>query len=258
MSTLQYYYLVIAVILLSMQSFNVSAKNKDTYPNKVLRSTTNNCWNAASSVFNTVKIQKNAQGSITNLYDSLVECVDNGGNLKDSMKEYLAITTPDEVSEAEDKEKENIKNKKFFGISWGLGLAFTHLNNSVIREITIEDKKIRIVHETSHKAIAMVESHYFFETKDKDFGHGPFVAIGLVGKEGIDPLTTYGAGYMWGWKRDDRGNSWNVGLGVFVDTESNLLSADLSEGDTTTQTDPAKLLKKSDETGLMLMFSANF
>ncbi len=62
---------------------------------------------------------------------------------------------------------------------------------------------------------------------------------------------------MFGFKNAD-GTSWNIGIGQFIDTDVPRLRDGLEDGDTTTETDPTKLLTNEDETGIMLMFTANF
>tara|TARA_B100001059_G_C17446190_1_gene385111 strand:+ start:198 stop:518 length:321 start_codon:yes stop_codon:yes gene_type:complete len=106
----------------------------------------------------------------------------------------------------------------------------------------------------------MLESHYFFNNDNYEFfGHGPFVAIGIIGEDSIEPLSTFGAGYMLGWKYDQESNvSWNVGLGYYVNTEATLMRDEYSDGMTTTVQDPEKLTYKKDVGALMLLFSATF
>ncbi len=198
----------------------------------------------------------------SNVYDSVEDCISDGGSLSDTMKAQLRGTEGsvvlDEINAAEENNKKKADaNAKFAGINWGLGLAFTKLDTKIVQDVSIENGVININHQTENRAIAMVESHYFFPTKKGTWGHGPFMAIGLIAEDGIDPLSTYGLGYMFGWKKDD-GTSWNLGVGAFTDTEVTQLRDGLNDGDKTTVTDPSKLTTKEDETGWLIMFSANF
>ncbi len=199
----------------------------------------------------------------TNSYQTLNACIADGGDLPKSMREELKAEDPiveEEIVKAETKAKEDAAaGTKFAGINWGLGLAFTKLGVKAVKDVSIEGTEIRVNHTAKNKAVALVESHYFFvhEGKRSTWGHGPFIAIGLIAEDGVDPLSNYGFGYMFGFKNLD-GTSWNVGLGQFFDTDVPRLRDGLNDGDSTSETDPTKLVTREDEQGLMLMFSANF
>ncbi len=232
-------------LLLILVSFSINAKD-------VIKSLDSDlCY-----ITNQDQFTKLEDGS--NTYPNLQDCLEDGGKLSPTLRKDIKADNKELAEELEASEKKGESNSNFYGINWGFGLAFTSLDADLIKDVTIEDGAIQVNHKVSSQAIAMIESHYFMSDEKKSYGHGPFMAIGLVGEDGIDPLSNYGVGWMWGWKTDDQGNSWNVGLGYFADSAASTLRDGLKDGDTTTVTDPNKLLKKSDESGWMLMFSANF
>lgn len=208
----------------------------------------------------------------TNVFKDAQACIAANGKLTEYEERVSLITLVLQASK-QDKEKEEKEkaNQKFFGINFGLGLAFTKMNDPILREVSItrlsdaEDAmfQVRIDHESKNRAVAMLESHYFFEKSlidekpSLEWGHGPFIAIGIAGEQGIDPLSTYGGGWMWGIKRSD-GSSFNIGLGVYIDTQSKSLRDEFNDGEKTTISDVSLLTRKSDKSGWMLMFSSNF
>ncbi len=207
--------------------------------------------------------QLNVYEDKSNIYQTLADCIADGGKITPAMKERLYKEEPEilaEIESAQEKvEQEKKAGTKFAGINWGLGLAFTNLGVSAVEDVTIEDGSIRVNHQVENKAVALVESHYFFvhEGRKSTWGHGPYLAIGLIAEDGIDPLSTYGVGYMFGFKNPD-GTSWNIGLGVYFDSDVPRLRDGIKDGDDTTEADPTKLITSKDEEGAMLMFSANF
>lgn len=59
--------------------------------------------------------------------------------------------------------------------------------------------------------------------------------------------------------KDKQGsNGVSVGLGAFIDTDVTEIRDNLKDGDFTSYTDSTKLLRKVDESGIILMISATF
>lgn len=166
---------------------------------------------------------------------------------------------------------ETEKQRKFFGINFGLGLAFVQMDEPLITDISFNkltndenaQNVIFVNHQAKTKAVAMLESHYFFknslidEDPSMEWGHGPFFAISLISEESIDLLTNFGGGWMWGVRRED-GSSFNIGLGLYVDTKATLLRPEYQDGMTTAFSDEKLLTYQRDKKGWMLMFSATF
>jgi len=205
----------------------------------------------------------------SNIYPDLKTCIKSGAELVPFLKSVIQTQSPEshqEISKSEENaKKENTENNEFFGISWGLGFAYTSLSAERVIDVTIESagdmnpSVISVNKSKNSNIIALLETHYFFgrNSEDKTWGHGPFVSIGLTGNDNVDPLSTFGAGWMVGLKREE-GKSFNVGLGYFVDTAVPQLRSGIIDGATTTLTDPSKLLIEKDEEGLMVMFSFDF
>lgn len=230
---------------------------RDANKDKVLKSTNNICHPPGSDFRDSVKIREDEK----NVYDTLTDCIESGGSITAESKKMLTTESPYLAAELEAQENLNKQKTQFSGLNWGAGLAFLVYNRSFVEEMTIDSENgvVRVNKEVSNTAVAMLESHFFFTPgKKKIFGIGPFVSIGIVGEDGVDPLSLYGIGLMTGFKRPNSGSSWNIGVGYFIDTETETLRNNLKDGDPTTETDPNKLIVQSDVGGLMLMFSANF
>lgn len=232
-------------------------------PKVVLKSTSNLCHTTESDYRTRIKIKDDS----SNIFFGLNDCTDSGGDLTTKDRNKLSVEDSEAVQEMETtiegRKSEEEALQKFAGINWGLGLAFTGIRKSYVSDVTIESDAtnsfIRINHQTKNRALLMLESHYFIRSeKDPKFGHGPFMSIGVVGEDGVDPLSNYGLGWMIGLRTDDKGGSWNFGVGVFIDTKVPQLRSGLSDGEITTETDPTKLLTTSDVDGWMIMFSATF
>lgn len=231
--------------------------SKPANKTKVLKSSNDLCHTKSSPFRGAVVIKSDK----SNVFDSLDACQASGGELTEADRMKLLQEDPlsPQVEEDNLTTQNNTEKQQFAGLNWGAGIAFLTYEDKYIEDVSIDNGIIRINNEASNNAVAMLESHYFFTPgKEKEFGHGPFVSIGIVGEDGVDPLSLYALGWMIGFKRINSGSSWNFGIGYFINTETETLRRGLADGIETEETDPQKLLKKSDEGGLMLMFSANF
>lgn len=254
---MQYFVKLLALLSLSI-CFQIHASQqalkllKDNPNSFVLSADDNTCYGPLSPKQSDV-----AQEPDSFAFSNEAECLSNGG---------IGISTEELVFQQKKEEQET----EFYGINWGLALAFVYMDQPRIADTTdisiSENQIIHVNHQSKHRAIAMLESHYFFKTEwnvfDTEFGHGPFIAIGVTGVEGVDPLSTYGLGYMWGFKRSVMDNptntSWNIGVGMFIDTDVTQLRPQYADGDTTEITDINTLTYSRDETGLMVILSATF
>lgn len=240
---------------------NLIADNKADYAGKYLMSQSKLCHSDQSKYFNQIIAVKDDASKTLNEYPNLDACLLAGGKLTKTDQAALATESIDILLEKKEVEKkgqqEKEANQKFYGINWGLGLAFTSLDVDVIKEVSIEGGIVKVNKKFSKRAIAMLESHYFYEFGE-GLGLGPYMAVGVAGDENIDALKTYGGGIMLGARTDKKGGSWNLGLGWFRDTEVAQLRSGVSDNATTTETDPKKLLTYNDKGGWMIMFSATF
>jgi hypothetical protein len=244
----------------SLFSFNTQAANVKTISGladtAVLKSSSGLCHLPTSGYRDRIKILNDksnvftATGDTTKNYDF---CLKSGGRALQSTKEELKKEAPEIAQEIEEQEQAN----SFYGLNWGAGLALTHISEDIIEDISIENSKVSVNHSVNHRAIAMLESHYFFQADG--IAHGPFVAIGIAGDDKtLNPLSTYGAGWMLGFRQSVKDRPWNLGLGVFIDSSATHLRSGVKDGEVTTETDPSKLTKEEDSTGVMLMLSSQF
>ena len=242
-------------------SQNLIADNTTDYAGKYLMSQSKLCHSDQSKYFNQIKPVKDDKSKTLNEYPNLDACLLAGGKLTKTDQATLAAESIDILLEKKEFENQGQEEedavKKFYGINWGLGLAFTSLDVDVIKDVSIESGTVKVNKKFSKRAIAMLESHYFYELGE-GLGIGPYMAIGIAGDENIDALKTYGGGIMFGARTDKNGGSWNLGLGWFRDTEVAQLRSGVSDNAATTETDAQKLLTYNDEGGWMLMFSATF
>lgn len=265
---------------LTLAYFNVEAHKE-----RFVISSNNKCHGPLSSGRNSVKIELDEAGNPTNIYNDEDACIDAGGTLTQEQITKKLIATMQTIDEEKERKakikKQEEQEQKFFGINWGLGLAYTYTSDPIIHEASIASGgenmpgTILVERQTKHRAIAMLESHYFFkkswlkdcfirgeegfDTKpcDTTFGHGPFIAIGIAGEDGVDPLSTYGIGWMWGIRLENT-TSWNIGIGAFIDTKARALRPGFVDGGQTTIANLNEITYERDETGWMLMFSSTF
>ncbi len=274
-----------ANVLANSQPFTVQFFADEANKNAFIMSSNMKCHGPLSSERNTVKLRFNAAGDPTNIFPTEEACLTAGGTLTQEQSTKKVLATIAEVEKQKEKKEEEkkaeTKDKEFLGINWGLGLAYTYTSDPLIHEISIasggenQPGKILVDRQTKHRAIAMLESHYFFKRSwfkdckirgedgpglapcDTSYGHGPFIAIGLAGEDGVDPLSTYGIGWMWGFQLEEA-TSWNIGVGLFVDTKAKGLRPGFADGDETMLSNIDELTYERDETGWMLMFSSTF
>lgn len=134
------------------------------------------------------------------------------------------------------KAKENMD--KLFGINWGVGLALTISNNRVDEARVDGSGIVRVDKERNDFPRIVLETHYFFETKDVlkgsfwPNGWGPFIAINS-GENNI--ISGGGGGLMVAWKKNTftaaSNSSLNLGIGYFIDTGVKMLADELKEGE---------------------------
>lgn len=120
------------------------------------------------------------------------------------------------------------------GFKFGVGIALTTDTGSeaVVRNADVFNGVVRVLDEDDQQVRVMFESHFFL-TPDMplplagnpadEWGFGPFIAF-QAGEEQI--ISSIGLGVMLGFKRDkntDAGDSFNIGLGIFVEPNSQIL-----------------------------------
>lgn len=190
--------------------------------------------------------------------DSLSDKLNTGTASQQDIKQLI-----DYQIVIKDLKKEKEATEKFIGLNWGVGLAYTYIQGKAsIDEAEVIDGVIRIKREHKRSAALMLESHYFLEKDIKKYnttmGIGPFAAVNVIDTEGKAPRA-YGLGLMAGFKRQpDLKDSWNIGVGYFVDTRVKRLGSGLSEGQALPGTETEIRYKETDSGGFMFMLSATF
>ena len=276
---------------LSMVTFTVHAQNPsiallnyDFSGNPVRQSSQQVCYTNSSSFYPAIEDATEHNG--------LRECFANGGRAPFNDQEIIGAYTAfigeqkgnaiqqcaadsfqaceiynNAVAREIQLNEDKAKTKEFAGFNFGIGIAPTFMSNEIIEDVVIDESGvIRVKKAAKSNVKLMLETHKFIRTftcghwycgKESEMGWGPFMSISLTDEEGADPLSTFAAGIMWGWKNADNLTSWNFGIGPFI-TEGQTLRDGFFDGMQTTETDVANILKTRDETGWMLMFSATW
>jgi hypothetical protein len=120
------------------------------------------------------------------------------------------------------------KPNDFLGLKLGIGLSATWdtVNRRRVEDASIDSNGIVRVNKASDVATrVMLESHYFFPRGDR-MGWGPFVAI-EPGSGQI--VNAFGAGLMFGFKKGDANDSFNVGIGYSTDPKTKVLGDEFRE-----------------------------
>lgn len=171
-----------------------------------------------------------------------------------------------------DDDTRKIKPAEFAGISFGVGLSYTHdLGKSDrIKSAQVDENGIvRVDDEENDIARIMLESHYFFAPpgrflwiegleNEKDiirWGWGPFIAVQPGSEEIIEAI---GAGIMVGFKRDRGENefsSWNIGIGGIVDPNVRTLGDGIEENKPLPEGETQIRYKEKSQAGLLVLAS---
>ncbi len=199
-----------------------------------------------------------------------------------STKEELDVAETEMTKAAiEVTEQEKLQeqaDKRFAGFNFGvaIGVVGKAGKRDVIESAALDPNGIvRVENDGNTTANLILESHYFF-TPDKPFmesifnadpkswGHGPFVAI-QPGTQNI--IEAIGAGWMLGFKRStilakdlarDRGDSFNIGLGVMINPNAQVLGDGIRKNEVLPAGETAVRLKTTTELGWLFVFSYTF
>lgn len=151
-------------------------------------------------------------------------------DLDDNEKKYLdeSVKKADEASKS---------SKTFAGINFGTGLSLVQQRKAEIEKAVVgSNGLVRVDHEKTVQTQIMLESHYFFFpnfdlpglAKTGSWGIGPFVAIQSSDEKTIDGM---GFGMMMGLKcSEDSDDSFNFGIGGYIDPEFKSLATGYREG----------------------------
>ena len=169
----------------------------------------------------------------------------------------LLIALPTQAQEA--------AARTFAGLNFGVGVSLTvdTGDRDRIDEATIVDGIVRAHKESNSRARVILESHYFFtpnkdlfNVKAGDWGVGPFIGLQPGTDEIIEAL---GAGIMIGFKRGgEKTSSWNLGLGVMVDPNVQVLGDGFDENRAPPGNETSVRFKEDSQVGILLITSFAF
>ena len=148
--------------------------------------------------------------------------------------------------------------REFAGFKFGIGIAAILFDEPRIENVDIDNGTVFVREKRDVDTSILFETHKFFTFEGSSMGVGPFVAASLAQEDGANPLSIFAAGVMMGWKRPNSSSSWNVGLGLIVDTDALEFREGISDGASTTIANPDDLTRTVNQNGLILLFSASW
>ncbi len=158
----------------------------------------------------------------------------------------------------------------FGGIDFGGGISFTlDIGTSDrISDATLVDGIVRVNDENNGRARIMLESHFFFTpngdldwldldntSSSKQWGWGPFIAL----QPGTDDvIEAVGMGVMFGARRGEGNESFNLGFGFVVDPNTRILGEGLTVNRPLPAGETAIRYKEEMQTGILILSSFSF
>lgn len=162
------------------------------------------------------------------------------------------------------KIREDEINKKFAGANFGIGIAISSgFGRNKIESASLKGKPneevIRVDNEKNLDPKIMLESHYFWALPcNKDIGMGPFLGVQLD-PSSDEIINSYAFGYMVGFKRKgDSGNSFNLGIGLNVNTNVKVLGDGFEEGKSLPSGETEIRYKSINQLGWLFIVSFGF
>ena len=160
----------------------------------------------------------------------------DGAAHADELNEAFNKLTAGEANALEKEREDRQNEREFAGISFGVGIGVTftsereRIEEAVLVDNAMEDgpQVIRATKKRNTTARILLETHYFFSPWHKNLGFGPFIAIQPGNEEIIEAA---GAGVMMGLRRDDRAQSFNMGVGVLVEPSVKTLGDGQTDGE---------------------------
>ena len=165
-----------------------------------------------------------------------------------------------ESRKAEERAEELRQLDEFFGPGWGIGVgAGFGQGADRIDGAELVDGIVRVNQDVTDSPRLFLEIHYFFDRQylEHKWGHGPFATVNF-GANGADTLTSFGVGYMVGYKRPDSSSSFNIGVGIALDSNVMQLGDGLSEDQPLPDGETEIRFKQSSEPALILLVSTKF
>jgi len=147
----------------------------------------------------------------------------------------------------------------------GISATFDLGENDRVTEAELVNGIVRVTDKDNVRARIMLESHYFFKpkgsfgltgTSSEEWGYGPFIALQPGTDEIIEAI---GFGGMVGFRRGkDSDQSFNIGLGVVYDPNTQTLGPDIIDGQALPMGETEIRYLEQDQVGLLLLTSFSF
>ncbi len=200
----------------------------------------------------------------------------------------VALAAKAAAAEAAVKKEEASSGKRNFGgIDFGVGVSMSYDlgHNDRVAGADIVDGLVRVSRTENIRARIVLESHAFltptFSSRKraedeaycaefrpdieryrncraslKDFGIGPFVALQPGGEKVIDAI---GLGLMLGIRRRDvRSSSFNLGVGIFYDVDTQILGKGFVEDRPPPGNETEIRFRRQSQSGLLFISSYSF
>jgi hypothetical protein len=197
-------------------------------------------------------------------------------------QEDVAKDQKDSVSPAEAERRE-----QFLGWDWGVGVGMGFGDGDRIDGATLDSNRVvRVSEDVSDSPRLVFELHYFFsglgsrcafwnpksstyedncgsDSKTRmrgygqHFGHGPFVSVNFGANDSAGGLSSFGLGYMVGFRYPNKQHSFNIGLGYAWDRGVEVLGDGIRENQVLPEGQDL-LVKKETQGALLLIFSTKF
>jgi hypothetical protein len=194
--------------------------------------------------------------------------------LEHALKALLDNLIKSTTDVSETKELKDLADKRFAGFNFGvaLGVVIKAGKRDIVQSASLDANGIvRIDRDNNTTANMILETHYFFtpdckfiNVEPKNWGIGPFIAV-QPGTQNI--IESAGAGLMIGFKRSsiiakdlarDRGDSFNIGLGVMVNPNAQVLGDGVQKNQILPTGETTVRLRTTTEMGYLVTFSYSF
>lgn len=158
----------------------------------------------------------------------------------------------------------------FGGIDFGVGISFTLDvgTSDRITDASLVNGVVRVNDEDNGRARIMLESHFLFTPDqkidifdldnsgpEKEWGFGPFIAL-QPGTE--DVIEAIGMGLMFGFRRGEGDESFNIGFGIVVDPNTRILGEGVIANQPLSNGETEVRYKEELQTGFLILSSFSF
>lgn len=183
----------------------------------------------------------------------------------------VAVMSEEDKRKKKQADDEAEGKKKFAGINFGVGISLTidtgkndRINKAeIVQSSPMVEPIVRVTDVDNTIARVMLESHYFFQPNARiwnvqpgNWGVGPFIALQPGTQEIIEAAAI---GVMIGFKRpDESGNSWNIGIGVVVDPNVQILGDGFVENQAPPNGEMQVRFKEKSQVGIVILASFGF